>query len=183
MTTPPRRCITCRHAEPCDRLPVPDPYQASLECRFNTPLAFEIGGLIQTHWPTVRGEHWCNQHALVDATGLSDRLGVDTIEILDPAAVEWARDTLRQMLPRRSELSDMARQENRGEVEEDPEYCLHQLLIAFGKYSASSPVMVLKPSSGMRLAVDKLMGLAKRTQRHRGAHLEDTIVLKRCALP
>ena len=183
MTTPPRRCITCRHAQPLTRLPVRDPYEIGLDCRFNAPVAIVVRDTIRTHWPEVRGSHWCNQHALVDATDISDRLGVDTIEILDPAAVEWARDTLRQMLPRRSELSDMARQGNREEVEEDPEYCLHTLLIAFGKYSASSPVIVLKPNSGMRLAVDKLMGLAKRTQRHRGVDLEDVIVLKRCALP
>lgn len=65
LTMTARACLTCRFGDLI--VATEKPSETSLECRYNPPATHVVNGQIETHWPEVRGDHWCGRHEPVEA--------------------------------------------------------------------------------------------------------------------
>jgi hypothetical protein len=69
-------CNTCRFGQ--NLMPADKPEANAIECRFDTPKVLVVNDVVETHWPEVRGDHWCGKHEISEEArkaGLAARDG------------------------------------------------------------------------------------------------------------
>ncbi len=182
MTIETHHCVTCRHAAPMGDLPVADPAEARLQCRFNAPVALAVSGEIRTCWPRVRGTDWCSQHERVAIDEIANRVMVDTIAFTSSEALKWVKDYVT------THMSDRMHDSTIVQVRTSPETVESRRILAGLRtrdallhHADPKEPIVLPPDSEVREVIDRMMTEAKKRTGYGGLPISEQIVLRRCA--